>query len=198
MHDIKQKSITTPLALAGFGAAVLMLSVGGVSAVLNAQAQNPQAQSVTSGTLSLTMSDNGVGFSQGISNLAPGDVVNRYVTLANDGSLDGQNLTLGVVGTGSQALISDGALTRALTLSVNSCSVAWDPTAGTCAGSSSTLLTNATLSTLSNAVTLDSATFTAGQLRHLQLSLVLPDQDETSTNGVPPAQTIQGQSASLT
>lgn len=198
MRDKNTKSVAAPLALAGLGAAVLALTVGGVSAVLNAQTQNLQAQPVTTGTLSITMSNNGAGFSQNITNLAPGDVANRYVSLENDGTLEGQNLTLLVNGSGSQALVADGATTRALQLSVTSCSQLWDAASGVCAGTTSSLLTNATLSTLSNAVTLENTAFDAGQTRHLQLALSLPDQNETTTNGVAPTQTVQGQEVSLT
>lgn len=197
MSHTRSKSIAAPLALAGLGAAVLALTVGGVSAMLSAQTQNPQAEAVTSGTLSLTMLDNGAGFSQAISNLAPGDVVNRYVNLTNSGSLDGKNLTLAVSGIGSQALITDGLTSKALTLSVKSCSVNWDATTGACDGTSSALITGTTLSSLASGVTLDNAAFTSGQTKHLQFALTLPDQSETTVNGVAPAGSIQGQQASL-
>jgi hypothetical protein len=197
MPNTRRKSVATPLALAGLGAAVLALTVGGVSAMLSAQTQNPRVEAVTAGTLSLSLSDNGAGFSQDVSNLAPGDVVNRYVNLTNNGSLDGQNLSLAVTGVGSQALITDGLSTKALTLSITSCSVSWDAMTGVCAGTSSSLLTGATLSTLANGKALENSAFKSGQVRHLQFALTLPDQSETTTNGVTPAESIQGQKVSL-
>src|SRR5207302_7572103 len=74
----------------------LLLTAGGVYAGLNAVATNTTPQTVTSGTLKLTMANNGAGFSQNISDMAPADVVNRFVDLTNGGTLDAQNLTLAV------------------------------------------------------------------------------------------------------
>lgn len=197
MEKRKPRSIATPLALAGLGAMVLALTVNGASAVLSAQTNNPTVESVNAGTLNLSMADNGAGFSQGISNIAPGDTVNRYVNLTNSGTLDGRNLTLAVTGTGSQSLIADGTSSRALKLTVKACSVAWDATAGTCAGTSTTLLTGTTLASLAGGVGLESVAFNSGQSRHLQLSLALPDQNETTTNGITPTETVQGQTTQL-
>lgn len=44
--------------------------------------------------------------------LAPGDVVNRYVSLTNGDTLDAQALTLRVAATGSTELITDGSSTK--------------------------------------------------------------------------------------
>src|SRR3954453_14931866 len=83
------------LALAG-GVAIAGLTLTGMAvfAGLNAEAKNTTAQSVDSGTLQLTYADNGAGFASSVANMAPGDVVNRYVDVTNGGSLDGQSLTL--------------------------------------------------------------------------------------------------------
>lgn len=197
MKTQQSQSVVGPLALAGLGAAVLVLSIGGVSAVLNAETQNTTPQLLDSGTLTLSMSDNGVGFSQDIQNVAPGDVINRYVNLTNTGTLDGRDLTLAVSGTGSQALITNGSTTQALTVAVSSCSVAWTVATGVCSGTSAVLLPATTISTLSSAQTLENASFSSGDLRYLQVGVSLPDQTETTVNGVFPADTIQGQSVSL-
>jgi len=75
---------TTLAALVAVGG--LILTAGGVYAGLNAVATNTTPQTVTSGTLKLTMANDGVGFSQNISDVAPGDVVNRFVDLTNGGT----------------------------------------------------------------------------------------------------------------
>jgi len=167
---------------------------------MNASASS-SAQAVTSGTLKLTMSANGTGFSQGVSNLAPGDVVNRYVDLSNSGTLDAQALTVQVAATGSGALITDGvapATTKALRVSITSCTKAWAPATGTCSGTTSTVLAATALSGLSSAVSLIPGSIPTGAQVYLQVSTQLPDQTETTVNGALPATTIQGQSATLT
>src|SRR5688572_8079461 len=84
------------LAAFAIGAAGLAITGSGVYAALNATASNTTAQNATSGVLSLTMANNGVGFSQEVSDLAPGDRVNRYVNLIQGADLDGKDLTLKV------------------------------------------------------------------------------------------------------
>ncbi|MEY3169680.1 MAG: hypothetical protein RL421_923, partial [Actinomycetota bacterium] len=75
-----------------FAGAVIMVSVAAIAgqsviASLNATAFNTTAQTINSGTMKLELANNGNGFSQSIANLVPGDVVNRYVTLTNSGSI---------------------------------------------------------------------------------------------------------------
>lgn len=187
-----------PLAAAVVGAAILVATGFGVWATLNATAANATPETVSTGTLKLTLADNGAGFSQSISNLAPGDVVNRYVDLRNIGSLDGQALTMQVAATGSSALISDGSTTKAVRVSVNGCSVAWNATAGTCGGSTTQLLAPTAVSSLTSAATLVQGSVQAGAAHYLQVSVQLPDQTETTVNGNLPTTTIQNQTAQLT
>lgn len=181
-----------------FGAAGLAVTGGGVYAALNATASNTSPESVKSGVLSLTMANNGVGFSQGVSNLAPGDTVNRFVDLTQGAALDAKDLTLSVVDGSSSALTTDS--TRGLHLTVTQCSVEWTPAAvPACAGSTSALVTNVPLNGLaSNPVSLQQPAIAAGAKLYLQISLTLPDQSETTSNGNLPASTIQGLSSSLT
>ncbi len=97
-------------ALAG---AAIVLSIAGIAgqnvlASLNATAFNTVAQNTNAGTLKLDLANSGNGFGQSITNLAPGDVVNRYVTLTNSGTLDGIGLSLKTSQSGTATLISDG------------------------------------------------------------------------------------------
>lgn len=184
------------LAAAGaVGAVGLSLTGAGVYAALTAQATNTTAEAVSSGTLSLTMADSGAGFSQAISNLAPGDVVNRYVALANTGTIAAKDLTLGVADSVDSKLTTDA--TNGLKVTVTACSVAWVPATGICAGTPTVLTSAAPLATLQTTP----ATLVSGAVAsayNLQVSLTLPDQNETVVNGVLPADTIQGKSAALT
>jgi hypothetical protein len=193
----RQRSVWRPLAMATVGGAVLVTMGVGVWATLNATASTVDPQSVTNGTLKLTMAARGTGFSQGISNLAPGDAVNRYVDLTNGGTLDGQALTLRVTGTGSTALTTDA--TRGLKVTVTECvSGTWTAATGVCSGTKAVLLSDKAVSDLGTATTLVAGTINASQARGLQVSVKLPDQNETTTNGSLPAGTIQGLSTSLT
>ncbi|MFC7850166.1 TasA family protein [Arthrobacter sp. NPDC057388] len=193
----------SPRLLAAFavGAAGLAITGGGVYAALNATASNTTAQSASSGVLSLTMTNNGVGFSQGVSNLAPGDVVNRYVTLTQGADLAGKDLTLAVADATPTLLTTDA--TKGLHVTVTQCVGGdWTVTgAGSCTGTGATtqvLATNVALNTLASTPAALSTSVAAGSTVKLQLALSLPNQNETTVNGVAPTGTIQGLSSALT
>ena len=82
----RRKRAWRPLAAAAAAGSVLVITGFGVWASLNATATG--VTSVNSGTLKLVMADNGVGFTQNLSNMAPGDSVNRFVSLTNTGTPD--------------------------------------------------------------------------------------------------------------
>lgn len=177
------------------GAGLLAATSGAVAYALLASSATGSSPS-SSGSLSLTIGANGVGFTQPIANLAPGDVVNRYVTLTSGGTLDAANLTLAVAGTGTSPLTTDP--TRGLALSVLSCSGTWTPTTGACSGTTTPLLTGSAVAVLGSPASPIAGTLPAGTIRQLKLSVTLPDQTETTVNGVPPTTTIQGLSTTLT
>lgn len=179
---------------------VLIITGTNILAGLNATATATQNDSA--GTLSLTTSNNGVGFSQAITNLAPGDTVNRYVTLTNGGSLDAQALGLAISATGTPSLITDGvapATNKALTVTVNSCSGGtWNPSTGVCSGTTNTEIATTTLSAMSsNHVFALSSNIASAATANLQIQVKLPDQNETTVNGVYPTNTVQNGSVAL-
>jgi flagellar basal body-associated protein FliL len=189
-----------------FAGAVIVISIAAIAgqsviASLNATAFNTTAQNINAGTMKLDLANSGNGFGSSITNLVPGDVVNRYVTLTNSGSLNGIGLSLKTAQSGSQNLIADGtggSTTRALKLTVTSCSVAWDVNAGTCGGSTATEVVSTTIGSLTSAATFTNSTLNAGGVRYLQMKMELPDQNETTINGVYPTNTIQGGSVNVT
>ena len=193
---------TRRLVAAGTLAATgLLVTTGGVYAALNATAFNTTEQASSSGTLKLSLTDNGAGFTTAVSNLAPGDVVNRYVNLANNGTLDAAGLTLGVTDTVNSKLTTDAV--NGLRVSVSSCPTAWTPGSGTgsgtCATTATALATNVPLATLkTTASSLSSSPVAAGASLFLRVALNLPDQNETTVNGQLPTGTIQGLNAALT
>lgn len=201
MNPTEHKPSRMRLALvAVIGASIVTVAGVGTFAGLNATATATQSQSA--GTLSLTSANNGVGFSQAVSNLAPGDVVNRYVNLTNGGSLDAQGLSLTVSATGTATLITDGvarATNKAITVAVKSCSGAWNASTGACSGSISTEIAATPLSTFASAQNF-ATTSTLDSLDglNLQIQVTLPDQNETTADGVAPATTIQDGSVALT
>lgn len=202
MTEIKNKKRTWRL-FAGSAIVISVAAIAGQSvlATLNATAFNTVAENVDSGTLKLNLTDNGAGFSQSIANLAPGDVVNRYVTLKNDGTLDGQSLSLKTSQTGTPTLISDGvngSTNKGLTLTVTGCSVAWTAATGACSGTTSSELVTTTIGSLTSPVNLSSGVMNSNTFRYLKMSIQLPDQNETTVNGALPANTVQGGSVAIT
>lgn len=198
----RKRAAWRPLAASAAAGSVLLVTGFGVWASLNATASATQA--VSDGTLSLTGAANGVGFTNSIANMAPGDTVDRYYTLNNGGSLASKALTVKVTPTAvsptsSNVLTTDA--TRGLQLTINSCSTAWT-TAGVCAsGSTQSVVLPSTAvaaSSLQSGIALSNigALAAAGQV-YLQIVTQLPNQAETTVDGVFPANTVQGSSASL-
>jgi spore coat-associated protein N len=185
------------IAAAAFAVLALGVTGAGVYAALNATGFNASPQTVTSGTLSLLLTDSGDGFSQPVSAMAPGDTVNRYVNLTNGASLDASGLTLGVTATGSTLLSTDP--TVGLQVSVTRCTGGtWTPGTGVCSGTTATPVTSSVNALLATPVSLVTGSIAKNTVVNLKVSVSLPDKTETTANGVPPAGTIQGLSTSLT
>lgn len=184
----------------------MVLSLGaivgqGVLSSLNATVFNVTPQNANAGTMELALANSGNGFSTNINNLAPGDVVNRYVTLTNSGSLDGIDLSLMTSQSGTPSLINDGTggvTTQALKLTLTECDVPWDASTGDCAGDDVVQVAARTLGLMSSPVTLTNGSMPAGTERYFQVKIELPDQDETTVNGVPPSNTIQNGAVNIT
>lgn len=186
---------TRTVAAAAFGVGALALTGAGVYAGLTAEATNTTAESVGSGTLKLELDATGAtSLGVAVTNLAPGDVNNRYVVLTNTGTLAGKNLGLNI--TDSAGNILSTSTSKGLSASVTGCSVAW--VANTCVGTETAYIAKTQLSTLA------ARTAFAGPVNpassgayNLRVSLHL-DGNETVLNGALPTGTIQGQTANLT
>ena len=171
-----------------------------VFAALTATASNTAGGSVATGTLKLTQAASGVagitgGFVSDITNVAPGDTVNRYITLINGGTLDAASATLGISASPSTTLSTDG--TNGLQITVRQCSVAWSNT-GVCSGTTSTALASTTALALTSAKALTLSSYVAAAISHLQISLALPAGSEVTNNGALPAGTVQGLTTAVT
>ena len=189
---------TRTLFAAAFGVGALALAGAGVYAGLQAQATG--TESVSSGTLKLVQvaGTGSGGFGQTYSNMAPGDVVNTYADVTDNGTINAQNLTLTVTGTGGTLLTTDA--TKGLHVSVKSCTVAWVQATGTCTdvGGPVTVVNNVAVASLGSAATLVSGAVAHNSAYHYQVVTTLPDQNETTINGTLPGSTIQGLSTTLT
>ncbi len=190
------------IAVAGLlTASIGLLASAGVYAGLSATATG--AESVTSGTFNLTLThDTGsLGFSAFTPVMAPGDTDNVYVNMNNTGTLASTaGMTLSVAGTPANALTNGSVAGEGLTVTATQCSVAWTVATGVCSGTTTPILASTQVSALSSPVALSNIPAliaSTGQVAHVQFSLGLV-ATETSTNGVAPAQTVQGLSTSLT
>jgi spore coat-associated protein N len=180
----------------------LMVVSSGVYASLNATTTNASATSVSSGTLKLSLAPSGVsgltaGLTTPLSNLVPGDVVNRFIDLSNTGTLAGRNLVLSLVDLTPSALSTNSA--TGLQVQVSECSVEWSTVTGLCNGGSGTvIMQESPASTLTgSALPVAMSSLAAGSTGHLKLQISLPNSAETTVNGVLPAGSIQGASSSL-
>lgn len=170
----------------------LSLTTSGVWAALQASANNTGLNAAT-GDLILTATGPGVALTTAITNMAPNDVVYRYVNIENTGSLSGKDLNF------SAALTQNGVLagpeplnsaTRGLKLRVQQCvGGTWTLTditdIGVCTGGTiSTVVGENFVSTMGTpgAYTLPATVPTATPLR-FRVKILLPDQDELRVNG---------------
>ena len=133
-------------------ASVGLLATAGVYAGLSATATG--AESVTSGTLNLTLTNDtgSVGFSNFTPKMAPGDTDNVYVNLNNTGTLaSAAGMTLAVTGTPGNALTNGSVAGEGLTVTATQCSVAWTVATGVCSGTTTPILANTQVSALATA-----------------------------------------------
>jgi len=200
-HTTKKERAYGKIVVAGLlTTSVGLLATAGVYAGLSATATG--AESVSSGSLNLTLSnDVGVGFSNFTGKMAPGDTDNVYVNLNNTGSLaSAAGMTLSVAGAPLNALTNGSIAGEGLTVTATQCSVAWTLATGVCSGTTTAILPTTQVSALSTPVALSNIpalVASTGQVAHVQVSLGLA-ATETSTNGLPPASTVQGLSTTLT
>lgn len=185
--------------IAATAVAGIAITSGGVYALLRAQAFNSTPEQISSGTLLLTLGSNGTGanlsagFNSNITAMAPGDVVNRYVSLTNGGTLDGANLVLQLSDQAAATALTTDA-TKGLQVTVQSCSVAWTVATAACSGTPGTPVSQSAASfTAAAGVSLGAGTFAATTTQYFKVGVTLPSSiAETATNGTLPPGTMQG------
>jgi hypothetical protein len=172
------------------------------SAGLDALAYNTVAQPITTDTMSLILTNGpvGAGFRYTVSGMVPGDTVNLLFNLTN-GTLAGQNLNFGITESADNLLTRDA--TKGLKVNIDQCSVAWTSQT-VCSGTTTNRASNLFLSSINqtanpaNTQLLISGAIATNEVMHLRIQIILPDQDEVTTNGATPVGTIQGLSNSIT
>ncbi|MCU1587510.1 MAG: hypothetical protein JWN31_1003 [Frankiales bacterium] len=187
------------LAAAAFAIGALAITGAGVYAGLTADATNSGSpESVSSGTLKLTMAPEtgAASITTSVSNLAPGDIDNRYIVLSNNGTLSGKNLGLAVTdGTGS--VLSTSA-TKGLSIGVTRCSTNYVPATGVCSGTETPFLAKTSLSALGTRTAFSGSINPAASASYSLKVSVYVDGTENVVNGSLPVGTMQGLTATLT
>ena len=194
----------TLLALIALGAAASG-TIGGTFASFNATV--PGQSTISAGSLVLKLGADGAsaGFPETVSAMAPGDIYNIYVQLQNTGSLaSAASPTLSFAAAPANALTNGAAAGEGLSVSINSCPVAWTVTVGTpgsasCTGGATTVLATTALSSFGASQTLTAipALAATNGVAHLQFQLTLVGT-ETTANGVLPNPGIQGLNTVIT
>lgn len=136
------------------------------------------AQATSSGTVQFApISTNGAGqrLSVAATDVAPGDTIQRAVTLTNTGTIDMLPGTVNLTTTaGTSSLLDTGA--NGLTITVDRCSVAWTesafPYTYTCGGTTTSVL--ASRPVIGAGIALSGLTTTAGTPNYLRVTLGLP------------------------
>jgi predicted ribosomally synthesized peptide with SipW-like signal peptide len=145
MPRTQRASTKTKALVTGGLVAITLAGVGG-AAFAAFSATTSASQSIGSGTMAFVdISTNGAGqrLSVGASEIAPGDTIQRAVTLTNSGTVAMASATLTTAATTSSALNTDTA--NGLQMTIDKCSIAWTEAGGpeytyTCGGTTSTVL----------------------------------------------------------
>lgn len=136
------------------------------------------SQNVNSGTVafaSLTPSGTGQRLSVAATDIAPGDTIQRAVTLTNTGTInmDSSAVRLTTSATTSSLLDTGG---NGLTMVIDKCSVAWTesafPYTYTCGGTTTTVLASGPV--IASNVALANIVTTPSTPNHLRVTLTLP------------------------
>ena len=151
-----------------------------------------QAQSLTSGTVSLTIGAAN-RLTVGATNLVPGDTIQRAVDITNNGSAG--TSSVGSIALTTTAPVTTSLLdtdtTNGLQMVIDKCSVAWTesgpPYTYTCSGVTSAVLASRAVIGANMALS-NMTAITAGNTDHLRVTLTLP---------AGAGNTLQGQSSTL-
>ena len=192
--------------IGGAGAAALATTslLGGAYSAFTGSASAP-VQDIASGTVALGLNAaNGstAAVENDITNIAAGDTTTRFVDVKNTGTIAISGLTLSTTA-GSTKLLTDA--TNGVTLTVQSCSTAWNTSTGACddgdantTDTTTTALAATKLSTALSKVSLATFPTTAGSTTKFKMSYLLPSGADNTFQGLSDSTTLTFESTQRT
>ena len=176
------------LAISGGLLALVTAGVGGAAFASFTASTDAASNTTKTGTVSFAdISKDGTGqrLSVGASEVAPGDSLQRAVTITNTGTVDMlDTVTLTSVAAASSLLDTD--TTDGLQIAVDKCSVAWTETSTpytyTCKGTTSAVL--ASTPVIGTNMALKDIVATVGTENHLRATLTLPSTAGNTFQGL--------------
>ena len=182
----RRTSTRTKAIVTGGLVALTVAGVGGAAFAAFTGTSNA-AQSVASGTVSLAgIGTNAAGnrLTVGATNIAPGDTIQRAVTLTNTGTLDLASVVLTTNATTTSLLNTDA--TNGLQMTIDKCSVAWTesaiPYTYTCAGTTTSVLASSPV--IGTNLALPNLTLTAAAINNLRVTVTLPSAAGNTFQGL--------------
>jgi predicted ribosomally synthesized peptide with SipW-like signal peptide len=172
----RRTSTRAKLLVTGGLVALTVAGVGGAAfAAFNSTTS--ASQSVSSGTVTLAgIGTNAAGnrLTVAATSIAPGDTIQRAVTLANTGTLDMASVTL-TTAAGTSSLL-DTDVTNGLQMTIDKCSSTWVESAApytyTCGGTTSSVLASSPV--VGSNLALANLAITSGASNNLRVTLTLP------------------------
>ncbi|MFZ4517312.1 MAG: TasA family protein [Microthrixaceae bacterium] len=166
----------------------LTVAAVGAAAVATFTSTTNASQQASSGTVAFaSISTNGAGqrLTVAATDIAPGDTIQRAVTLTNTGTIDmlpgAVNLTTSA---SPSSLLDTGA--NGLTMVIDKCSVAWTeagpPYTYTCGGTTTSVL--ASRPVIGSGVALSNITTTPGTPNFLRVTVTLPTAADNTYQGL--------------
>jgi hypothetical protein len=175
------------LAVSGGLLALVTAGVGGAAFASFTASTNAEATTAT-GTVSFAdISKDGTGqrLSVGAKDVAPGDSLQRAVTITNTGSIDMLN-SVTLTSKAKTSSLLDTDTTNGLQITIEKCSEAWiessAPYTYTCKGTTSTVL--ASTPVIGASMALKNIDATAGTANHLRATITLPSTADNSFQGL--------------
>lgn len=173
-----QKSTSGQLALTGCVAALSFLALIGIGASASFSGTTSDAQQVSTGSVVLALGDSGTTANRlnvAVTNVAPGDSIQRSVDIINSGTIDWSALTVTTSATTSSLLDTDA--TNGLQMVIDECTTAWTETINgsaytyTCA---SPVVRVASRAVVGSGISIGGAALTHGATGHYRITLTLP------------------------
>ncbi|MGY1681962.1 TasA family protein [Geodermatophilus sp. SYSU D01176] len=171
------RKVLGSLAVLGTAAAVAGLGTFGTFT----DSTTPISAELTSGTVSINLTQPSAPIPATTTGLLPGDSIARTVTLVNDGNSPLSSVSLDVTATTPSVLTTDPV--HGLQLTLTSCTTPWTPTGPTTYGCTGTAKTHTTGAAAGTRALDAPASLTPGGTDHLLVTLSLPATADNTFQG---------------